>query len=107
MVRECLKASVEKSSWKPSEKEYDVFAGACHGQPILAAICLQDVCYLVDHGSTLKVEFLLLSDIKTAPKDLGAEYLRILRRAFMSGAVEPSHRFFRDYQQVVGTIVAA
>ena len=107
MVEEGLKERVEGSEWKPSSKDYDEFARACRELPILASIRVRDVRCLTARGSTLKREFLSLSNIKSAPKDLDAEYLRILRRAFMSGPIEIPEYVISDYRQVIGTIVAA
>ena len=107
IVEEGLKESVERSSWKPSPEEYDAFTTACRELPVLATIRVRDVCYRADHGSTLKMEFQSLSNIKSAPKDLDAEYLRILRRAFTSESTKIPQRVFSDYRQVVGTVAAA
>ena len=68
---------------------------------------MRDVCFRAGHGSTLETEFQSLINIKSAPKNLNVEYLRILRQAFPSASTGMSEHVISGYHQVVGTLVAA
>ncbi|KAF8324175.1 uncharacterized protein EI90DRAFT_2365051 [Cantharellus anzutake] len=107
MVEEGLQDCVKKSAWKPSPEDFDTFASACRGLPVMASIRIRDVRTRTQRGSTLKREFEYLRNLRDAPLDLKSEYLRILRRAYMSDqSTIPSH-VAENYRQVIGTIIAA
>ncbi|KAF8318543.1 uncharacterized protein EI90DRAFT_3083385 [Cantharellus anzutake] len=107
MVEEGLRDCVKKSAWKPSSEDFDTFASACRGLPVMASIRIRDVRTRTQRGSTLKREFEYLHNLRDAPLDLKSEYLRILRRAYMSDQSTIPPHVIENYRQVIGTIIAA
>ncbi|KAF8318556.1 uncharacterized protein EI90DRAFT_2706512 [Cantharellus anzutake] len=107
MVEEGLQDCVKKSVWKPSGQDFDTFASACRGLPVMASIRIRDVCDQTQRGSTLRSEFEYFRDLTDAPLDLKSEYLRILRRAYMSNQSSIRPRVINNYRQVIGMIIAA
>ncbi|KAF8336406.1 uncharacterized protein EI90DRAFT_172085 [Cantharellus anzutake] len=107
MVEEGLRASIDKSSWKPSKKDVDAFVLACRGLPIIASIRVRDVSVRTRRGATLRSEFEYFRDLIDAPIDVNSEYLRILRRAYMFDSSGVPPHIAEKYRQLVGTIIVA
>ncbi|KAF8340415.1 uncharacterized protein EI90DRAFT_3035477 [Cantharellus anzutake] len=107
MAEEGLRDCVKKSAWKPSPEDFDAFASACRGLPVIASIRTRDVCIRTQRGSTLKLELEYLRNLRDAPLDLKSEYLRILRRAYMSDQPTIPPHVIKNYRQVIGMIIAA
>ncbi|KAF8336418.1 uncharacterized protein EI90DRAFT_172915 [Cantharellus anzutake] len=107
MVEEGLQGCIKKSSWKPSKKDIDAFASACRGLPIIASIRVRDVSVRTRRGATLRSEFEYFRDLIDAPIDVKSEYLRILRRAYMSDSSGVPPHIATKYRQLVGTITVA
>ncbi|KAF8333224.1 uncharacterized protein EI90DRAFT_3053448, partial [Cantharellus anzutake] len=107
MVSEGLQGCIDKSSWKPSEEDVDVFVSACRGLPIIASIRVRDVSIRTRRGATLRSEFKYFRDLINAPVDVNLEYLRILRRAYIFDSSGVPPHIAENYRQVVATINVA
>ncbi|KAF8330924.1 uncharacterized protein EI90DRAFT_3059884 [Cantharellus anzutake] len=107
MVEEGLRGCIDKSSWKPSEEDVDVFVSACRGLPIIASIRVRDVCIRTRRGATLRSEFKYFRDLINTPVDVNLGYLRILRRAYIFDSSGVPPHIAENYRQVVATINVA
>ncbi|KAF8318286.1 uncharacterized protein EI90DRAFT_111717 [Cantharellus anzutake] len=106
MVEEGFQDCIRKSPWKPSTGDLEVFASACRGLPVIASIRIREVRIQTQSGSSLKLEFDYFRNLREVPSDLNSEYLRILRRAYMSHSPCLRPHVAKNYREVVGALVA-
>ncbi|KAF8328872.1 uncharacterized protein EI90DRAFT_1485933 [Cantharellus anzutake] len=107
MVEEELRDCITGSPWKPSDEDLDVFVGGCRGLPIMASIRIRDVCVQTRRGSSLQLEFEYFRSLREVPTDLNWEYLRIMRRAYLSDSSRIRPHVAKNYREIITMIITA